>query len=83
VRYYFRRSGKKTRIRSRPGTLEFQSEYEALLKASASRPAAAQITDVPKVGTYRWLCEQYLASTDFKQLDPKTQHVRRQVLEHT
>jgi hypothetical protein len=34
VRYYFRRDGKKTRIRARPGTLEFQkfqTEYDAFL----------------------------------------------------
>ena len=82
VRYYFRRNGKKTRIRARPGTIEFQEAYDALLAASASCrgvPAA----ETPKTGTYRWLCMQYLRSTDFKQLDPKTQHVRRQVLEHT
>jgi len=82
VRYYFRRDGKKTRIRARGGTLEFQTEYDALLEASNSSKCIAK-PDAPKVGTYRWLSEQYLRSTDFKQLDPKTRHVRRQVLEHT
>ena len=82
VRYYFRRNRKKTRIRARPGTLEFQTEYDALVEASTSSKKTEPV-DTPKVGTYRWLCEQYLRSTDFKQLDPKTQHVGRQVLEHT
>jgi integrase len=82
VRYYFRRNRKKTRIRARPGTLEFQTEYDALLEASTSSNITKAV-ETPKVGTYRWLCEQYLRSTDFNQLDPKTQHVRRQVLEHT
>jgi integrase len=83
VRYYFRRTGKKTRISARPGTLEFQIEYEALLKTSTTSQRVPKPEDAPRTGTYRWLCEQYLRSTDFKQLDPKTQHVRRQVLEHT
>jgi integrase len=82
VRYYFRRNRKKTRIRARPGTLEFQTEYDALVEASTSSKKTEPV-ETPKVGTYRWLCEQYLRSTDFEQLDPKTQHVRRQVLEHT
>ena len=63
VRYYFRRDGKKTRIRARPGTLEFQTEYDAFLEASNSSKCVAK-PDTPKVGTYRWLCEQYLRSTD-------------------
>lgn len=83
VRYYFRRGGKKTRIRARPGTLEFQTEYDRLLESGASSTLETKGRETPKVGTYRWLCEQYLRSTDFGQLDPKTQHVRRQVLEHT
>jgi hypothetical protein len=69
-------------IAARPGTLEFQTEYDALVEASTSSKKT-ELVETPKFGTYRWLCEQYLRSTDFKQLDPKTQHVRRQVLEHT
>ena len=45
VRYYFRRNYKKTRIRERPGTLEFQAAYDALLAASGSSEC------VPLVGT--------------------------------
>lgn len=82
VRYYFRRDGKKTRIRARPGSTEFQTAYDALL---ASTEAASTIGRVegPRPGTYQWLCMQYFRSTDFRELDPKTQHVRRQVIEHT
>jgi hypothetical protein len=42
VRYYFRRDGKKTRIRARPGTLEFQTEYDAFLEASNSSKCVAR-----------------------------------------
>jgi hypothetical protein len=41
VRYYFRRDHKKTRIRERPGTLEFQTAYDALLAASNSPECVA------------------------------------------
>jgi integrase len=83
VRYYFRRNGRKIRIRARPGSPKFQEAYQGLLKASEPVRGVPEIIEKPKNGTYRWLCELYLRSTDFKQLDPKTQHVRRQVLEHT
>jgi len=62
VRYYFRRNYKKTRIRERPGTLEFQAAYDALLAASDSAECV-QLVGTPIVGTYRWLCEQYLRPT--------------------
>lgn len=32
-------------------------------------------------GTLRWLSEQYFSSAEYKQLDGRTQHVRRQILE--
>jgi integrase len=82
IRYYFRRGGKKSRIRALPGSAEFQSAYEAML-ASGARAAENERIEVAKPGTYRWLCMQYFRSTDFGGLDPKTQHVRRQILEHT
>ncbi len=37
----------------------------------------------PRPGTYRWLCTQYFASAEFRLLDPRTQYVRRRVLETT
>jgi integrase len=82
IRYYFRRRGKKSRIRALPGSAEFQSAYEAML-ASSARPIRSDHIEAPKPGTYRWLCMQYFRSTDFGGLDPMTQHVRRQILEHT
>jgi integrase len=82
VRYYFRRNKKKVRIRAKPGTAEFQAEYERLLKAST--PASpVKKPDGPIAGTYEWLCQQYFQSVDFKQLDPQTQHTRELVLKHT
>ena len=80
TRYYYRRNGKKTRIRALPGSSEFQAAYDAI----ASAVAHCRVKEAgPTPGTYRWLCVQYFSSVDFKCLDPRTQYVRRQVLEHT
>src|SRR5690606_10300521 len=32
-------------------------------------------------GTLRWLCEQYFQSAEYKRLERRTQHVRRQILD--
>ena len=83
VRFYFRRKGhKKIRINARPGTADFQAAYDAAKGETDGTPRPALIECRPKPGTLRWLCVQYFGSTDFKQLDPTTQTVRRRVLEH-
>jgi integrase len=80
VRYYFRRKGlRKVRLPGSPGTGEFQAAYDAARAGSApTAPAASR----PTAGTLHWLCVRYFGSTDFTQLDAKTQVVRRRVLEH-
>ncbi|HEY5828902.1 MAG TPA: tyrosine-type recombinase/integrase, partial [Hyphomicrobiaceae bacterium] len=35
-----------------------------------------------KLGTFRWLCQQYMLSVEYGNLDPRTQHVRRQIFDH-
>ena len=35
------------------------------------------------IGTYRWLCTEYLTSVEFRQLEPRTQRVRRGILQST
>jgi integrase len=81
VRFYFRRKGqKKVRLPGSPGSGDFQAAYDAA-KAGA-RDRESETVSQPKPGTLRWLCVRYFASTDFTQLDPKTQVVRRRVLEH-
>jgi integrase len=80
ARVYFRRrlGAPKIRLRSRPGTAEFLAEYKAALEASDT-PAIGGIT--PR--SYRWLITQYLASSEYRSLDPRTQRVRRGILEST
>lgn len=49
-------------------------------KGAAPKPTKSGIG----VGTWRWLCTKYFAEcADYKRLDPRTRHVRRQVLEST
>jgi integrase len=77
-RIYFRRRGTtKVRMREPLGSPEFMAHYAALLSEHngiGASPAA-------KPATLHWLCEQYFRSAAFRQLEPRTQHVRRLVLE--
>ena len=81
-RLYVRRNGRKIRIKERWGTPAFLDAYRDALAAmelpnvvSMRRGAAA------KVGSFRWLVEQYYRSGDFKQLASRTQCVRRGILD--
>jgi integrase len=88
-RYYYRRAEgePKIRLRGEPGTAGFQAAYEAAkVAAETPRPASAPVPArlmPPKAGTYRWLCTEYFASSEFARLNPSTQRVRRGVLELT
>ena len=67
------------RIYERPGTPEFMAAYNRLLASSEAglpiKPPGAPF------GSLRWLCLEYFKSSKFRQLDGRTQHVRRLVLE--
>lgn len=78
-RWYFRKKGQpKVRLKGYPGTDEFNaSYYEALNGLAPAKPGPSISTSQ----TFRWLCEQYLASGDVKQLGTRTRHVRRLVLQ--
>jgi hypothetical protein len=69
------------RLHEKVGSHEFYRAYQAALAAIAPKELPADRKPTPH--TYRWLCLKFFASTDFKLLNPKTQHVCRQVLEHT
>jgi integrase len=80
VRIYFRRRGQeKVRIHEPFGSPEFVATYNRLL--NASNVARGERSPAAPLGTLRWLCEQYFRSSKFRQLDQRTQHVRRLVLE--
>jgi integrase len=82
IRYYYRRHGKQTPIAHEPGTMEFQTAYDALHLPPTSAEATSSVPAV-KAGTFRWLCTQFFGSMDFNELDPETQRVRRRILETT
>src|SRR5262249_49845360 len=80
IRIYYRAKGRpKVRLRGAPWTPEFMVAYEGA-KDAVVRTTARGITP----GTWRWLCIHYFAEcVDYKRLDPRVQHVRRQILEGT
>lgn len=84
VRVYLRRNGRKVRLRSPTGSPEFFAEYRAALAALESPlpSPTPRSTEAPLPGTLRWLCAAYFGSAEFKRLDPRTQRVRRLILEH-
>ena len=80
IRIYFRAKGwPKVRLRGTPWTPEFMAQYEA----AKGEPALPQTRGISP-GTWRWLCIHYFAEcADYKRLDPRVKHVRRQILEAT
>lgn len=81
VRLYFRHDGRKIRLPDPIGSPEFLVAYKA---AVASKPKAEVNPNAPgKVvsGSIRALCVEYYKSAMFKELDPRTQRVRRGILE--
>ena len=83
-RIYYRRKGfRKVRLHGTPWTPEFMAQYAAAKKIAA--PAKQGVLARPVLpNTWLWLCLRYFADcTEYKLLDPRTQHVRRQILEAT
>jgi integrase len=84
-RYYFRRRGapKKIRLPGKPFDEDFMNAYHACLSGKPL-PAANKATLIrPSIDpkSMNWLCQQYLASHQFKALDIKTRMPRRSILE--
>jgi integrase len=82
-RAYFKRSRshKKVRIRERPGTEAFARRYHELLAQTEGGAHRLEAHGAPKRGTFRWLCVEHFKSAAFRQLDPRTQHVTRLIVE--
>ncbi len=81
VRLYYRRHGRKIRLRGPAGSPEFLADYREAAEGLAERkdksPGVGKV--IPR--SVRWLCVQYFKSAMFKELDPRTQKVRRSILE--
>lgn len=79
VRVYLRRPGvTKVLLPGSPWSPEFMQAYAVAL--GTAPPPKKAVVD-PR--NWRWLCGLYLSSGEFKQLDDKTQRVRRHILELT
>ena len=83
VRAYFRRKGcPKIRLLGLPGSEEFMTAYKAALAGITPRPSSepSVVAPAPR-GSFRWLCEEYFGSAEFKTLEARTQKLRRRLLD--
>jgi integrase len=80
-RIYFRRHGVKTRLRGPYGSDEFLTDYQKALAVDGRKPVQKKVCKEPERTSIRWLCVQYFKSSMFTTLDPRTQKVRRAILE--
>jgi integrase len=84
IRIYYRRTGfRKVRLKGIPWTPEFMAQYEAARKIAA--PVKQGVLSRPTLpNTWSWLSLRYCEEcSDYKRLDSRTRHVRRQILEAT
>ncbi len=81
VRLYYRHSGKKTRLRGPAGSPEFLVDYRTAAAEPKSQKSKTEQTGRVVPRSIRWLCVQYFKSAMFQELDPRTQKVRRAILE--
>lgn len=78
VRIYYRKPGqKKVRLRGPIGSPEFLEDYDAAAAGRLHPRGGPVIVG----GSLRWLCVEYFKSAAFQRLDPRTQYVRRGILE--
>lgn len=83
VRLYYRRVGKpKIRLRGPAGSPEFLEDYKNAA-AGLSKSKGINQTEAANVprGSIRALCIEYYKSAMFKELSPRSQTVRRSILE--
>jgi len=80
MRMYFRRAGKRIRLKQEIGTDEFLEEYNAALRGLPRAVAEPRITPASR-SSLAWLAQQYYESGEFKRLDEGTQTVRRGIVD--
>jgi integrase len=80
--YFWRGPGhRKVRIRERIGTPEFDRRHADLLDQGAAGAFKAKPLGAPIPHTLRWLCHLYMQSAECGQLDPRTRHVTKLILD--
>lgn len=81
VRLYFRKGGKRVRLRSEVGTQAFLDEHRALLAGVVPQQGVAGVI-TQSTDSFAWLLQRYYRSPEFKtELGPRTQYVRRGLLD--
>lgn len=82
-RIYYRRKGfRKVRLHGTPWTPAFMVAYDVAKRVAA--PIQGVLVRPTLPNTWSWLCLRYFAEcTEYKLFDPRTRHVRRQILEAT
>lgn len=81
VRLYLRRNGKKTRLPGPVGSPDFLAAYKAALSGEAVMQSKPKSVGHVVPSSVRNLCVGYFKSAMFRGLDPRTQYVRRGILE--
>lgn len=81
VRLYYRRHGRKVRLRGPAGSPESWRITRQPLPVTPRPPRKSRGAGHVVPRSIRWLCVQYYKSAMFKELDPRTQKVRRAILE--
>src|SRR5258707_1149514 len=83
VRLYFRRKGqRKVRLQGMVGSAEFNATYQKLLAGeNVVQKSTTAVGEKAVHGSFKWLCEGYYKTAEFKQLDPRTKVIRRRILD--
>ncbi|WP_159964883.1 tyrosine-type recombinase/integrase [Profundibacterium mesophilum] len=81
VRLYYRRHGRKVRLRGPTGSPEFLTDYRRAAAGPKEPKSTTKRAGRVRPDTFHWLCTQYYKSSMWAGLDPKTQKTRRAILE--
>lgn len=81
LRLYYRRHGRKLRLRGPEGSQIFLQDYQMASAGIDPRGKKSTPLHRTKVGTVHDLIRLYFESAAYKTLAPRTRHVRRQILE--
>ncbi len=79
VRIYYRRHGRKVRIRETPGTDEFMTAYRTALESGFRTEAVKSTVAAP--GSLRWLVQRFYGSAEYRRLAGSTRRARKGILE--
>lgn len=81
VRVYFRKNGRKIRLRAEIGSLDFISEYQLAMTGQHPKQIPAKVPQTTAGESMRELIEGYYKSSSYMMLSDRTRHVRRQILD--